>query len=107
MAETGFRIRIVQQGGFAGTIPLIDVDGHDLPASDADAIANAAGELTRLAAAASPPPSVGADLASYAIEVERNGGTERFVLRADQNADAAETGSIRAIIARLRHLSAR
>lgn len=103
MAERGIRIRIVQRGGFAGIVPLVDVDGRDFSGSQADVLDAAATELAQLAAVGKQSEPLGADLASYAVEVERGGSTECFELREGR----AETVSIGAIVARLRRLSAR
>lgn len=104
----GTRIRIVQQGGFAGTIEQVDLDSAALGPSEASAIEDARAELLSLAEGASMvEPEIGADLPRYVVEIEEEGGAaKRFELPDTAGQGAALGGpDIGAIVARLQRLS--
>lgn len=102
------RIRIVQQGGFAGTVEHVDLDSASLAASAAPEVESARAELLSLAEGASmAEPEIGADLPHYVVEIEEGGGTKRFELPDTAGQGAALGGpEIGAIVARLQRLAA-
>jgi hypothetical protein len=107
VAGTGTRIRIVQQGGFAGTIEQVDVDSATLEPSAASQVEAAHAELAGLAqAVATAEPEIGADLPHYVVEIERGGTAQRFEIPETAGRDQAFAGpTIGAIIERLQLLS--
>ncbi len=103
----GTRIRIVQRGGFAGTIEQVDLDSGALEPAAASEVDGARAELLSLArGAAAAGPEIGADLPHYVVEIEEGGSSQRFELP-DTAAQGAALGGqdIAAIVARLRRLS--
>ena len=103
----GTRIRIVQQGGFAGTIEQVDLDSGALAPSEASEVESARAELLSLAEGASmAEPEIGADLPHYVVEIEEGGAAKRFELPDPAGQGAALGGpDIGAIVARLQRLS--
>lgn len=103
----GTRIRIVQQGGFAGTIEQVDLDSGALGASAASEVETARAELLSLAHGASAAgPEIGADLPRYLVEIEGGGAVQRFELPDTAGRGPALGGpDIGAIVARLQRLS--
>ena len=103
----GTRIRIVQQGGFAGTIEQVDLDSGSLDPSAASEVESARAELLSLAEGASMvEPEIGADLPRYVVEIEEGGAAKRFELPDTAGQGAALGGpDIGAIVARLQRLS--
>ena len=108
MAEEGTRIRIVQHGGFAGTVEQVDLHGGRLPPAAASEFDAARAELEGLAGAAPmAPPGIGADLAHYSVEIVDGASVRRFELPDTAGGGQAfgQPGS-GSIIQRLRRLSA-
>jgi emfourin len=103
----GTRIRIVQQGGFAGTVEQVALDSGALAPSAASEVEAARAELLSLAEGASAAePEIGADLPRYVVEIEGDGATQRFELPDTAGQGAALGGpDIGAIVARLQRLS--
>lgn len=103
----GTRIRIVQHGGFAGTIEQVDLDSKALGPDEASEVENARAELLSLAEGASmAEPEIGADLPRYVVEIEEGGAAKRFELPDTAGQGAALGGpDIGAIVARLQRLS--
>jgi hypothetical protein len=103
----GTRIRIVQQGGFAGTIEQVDLDSGALEPSAASEVESARAELMSLAQGAPmAEPDIGADIPRYVVEIEEGGSAQRFELPDTAGQGAALGGpDISAIVARLQRLS--
>ncbi|HYW14680.1 MAG TPA: hypothetical protein VE891_00810 [Allosphingosinicella sp.] len=101
------RIRIVQKGGFAGTVEQVDVDSGILAPSAESEIESARAELLSLAEGASAAePEIGADLPRYVVEIEEGGAAKRFELPCAFGQGAALGGpDIGAIVERLQRLS--
>jgi hypothetical protein len=107
VAQAGTRIRIVQHGGFAGTVEQVDLHGGRLPAAAAAEFDAARAQLEALAGSAATASSgIGADLAHYSVEIVDGGSVRRFDLPdtagRGQSFGQPEIGSI---IQRLRRLS--
>lgn len=68
------KLKIVQHGGFAGEIPLLDVDGGALAAEARPMLEEACGRLAALRASAAASEPIGADIPHYTVETEGSDG---------------------------------
>ena len=101
------RIRITQEGGFAGKLERVDLDGTGLDERRLREMEQAGAQLTQLAARPEAETvEVGADLPVFVVEIEEEGAIRRFRLPGDRllGAGLHEEG-IEPIISRLRQLS--
>jgi hypothetical protein len=82
MSEPYTKVRVVQKGGVAGTLPLVDLDRNNLDEARSQSMDEACRDLLALAdrsAAAAPEAGkrIGADLPSYQVEIEAKDGKAR------------------------------
>lgn len=99
------RIRVVQSGGFAGTVTLADVDRATLDPERARTLDQICGELSA-ASGADRGGEVGADLPEYRVEIEgANGATRAFTVAGAGGQGAAPGTDINALIGRLNRLA--
>lgn len=101
------RIRVVQSGGFAGTVTLADVDRASLAADEAGRLDAICRELSTAAqAAGTGGGELGADIPQYEVEIQSAGGASRsFTVEGASGASAAPGTDILALVSRLNALS--
>jgi hypothetical protein len=101
MADGCGRLRIVQTGGFAGIVTLVDVDRASLDAPGEEALDEACHTLAALASSPAAAVEEGADLPSYRIEMEAaDGGRQSFEI-AGEHAALGSAGGLTSIVDRL------
>ena len=106
MSEGCEKVRIVQKGGFAGTVALVEVDRTLLDDAGAKALDEACRELAGMASPAAATAELGADLSSYVVETEAAGGERHSFEVADDAAEGpAMKGGLQSIIDRLAGLT--
>lgn len=101
MADRCGRLRIVQSGGFAGPVTLVEVDRASLDPSGAQALDEACRTLAAFASSPAAAPELGADLPSYRIEMEAADGGRRSFEIAGEHAAFGADGGLTAIVDRL------
>ncbi|MDO6416105.1 hypothetical protein Q4F19_17095 [Sphingomonas sp. BIUV-7] len=77
MTEGCSRLKVMQVGGYAGTVampPLIDLDRTHLDAAGRAAMDDACRRLTAAAQTKAAAPVIGADLAGFRVEIVGAGG---------------------------------
>lgn len=111
MTESCKTLKVTQIGGFAGDVtlpPLVDLDRDALDANGRHVLDEACRQLSAAADRAGAAPDVGADLASYVIEMssEEGAAPRRFALPGPSASDmSAADADISRIIAPLVTLS--
>jgi hypothetical protein len=107
MSDQCTKVRIIQVGGVAGKIPLVDLTRSSLGKEEAQAMDEACQQLLILAGADSPT-IVGADIPGYDVEIEMTGGDTRTlkIPYRGRAGSATESADINAIVNRLQSLSA-
>jgi hypothetical protein len=100
------RIRVVQSGGFAGTVTLADVDRASLSPDKAGQLDAIGRELSSAGGSSDGEGEVGADIPRYEVEIQSVGGPSRsYTVPGPGGAGAAPGADINAIVGRLNALS--